>query len=283
MFGKCLKHDLRAIWRVWWIAAASAFGMGAVGSLAVRGIIEVNLHIEEVNGAAVFFLSLALSAIAIAAFFAVVAFCVISAILVYVRFFKNFFSDEGYLTHTLPVKKGTLLIAKVIAGTIWCIIDIIGLFAAIYIAAWVPYVKDSLSGNKALLMEIFGLGSHLGVFGSIAFYIFFMIAGTVANVILYYACISLGQIFTGHRVFGAVAMYFIVTFVESISCFLIFIPLGLLNTQSVTIGTSTTLYMSTPSQYMLGLLGISLALMIIWSVILYIITYYRLNRKLNLA
>ncbi len=32
MFGKCLKHDLRAIWRVWWIAAASAFGMGAVGS-----------------------------------------------------------------------------------------------------------------------------------------------------------------------------------------------------------------------------------------------------------
>lgn len=133
-------------------------------------------------------------------------------------------------------------------------------------------------------MEIFGLGFHLGVFGSIAFYIFFMIAGTVANVILYYACISLGQIFTGHRVFGAVAMYFIVTFVESISCFFDFYgPLGLLNTQAVTIGTSTTLYMSTPSQYMLGLLGISLALMIIWSVILYIITYYRLNRKLNLA
>ena len=47
MFGKCLKHDLRAIWRVWWIAAASAFGMGAVGSLAVRGIIEVNLHRSE--------------------------------------------------------------------------------------------------------------------------------------------------------------------------------------------------------------------------------------------
>ena len=41
--------------------------------------------------------------------------------------------------------------------------------------------------------------------------------------------------------------------------------------------------MSTPSQYMLGLLGISLALMIVWSAILYIITYYRLDRKLNLA
>lgn len=119
MFGKCLKHDLRAIWRVWWIAAASAFGMGAVGSLAVRGIIEVNLHIEEVNGAAVFFLSLVLSAVAIAAFFAVVAFCVISTILVYVRFFKNFFSDEGYLTFSLPVPRRTLYLAKTVNALIW--------------------------------------------------------------------------------------------------------------------------------------------------------------------
>ena len=38
MFGKCLKYDLRAVWQVWWIAAVSAFGMGAVASLAVRGI-----------------------------------------------------------------------------------------------------------------------------------------------------------------------------------------------------------------------------------------------------
>ena len=157
------------------------------------------------------------------------------------------------------------------------------IFTAVYIAASVPYVKDSISGNEAIIREAFSLGSHLGTFGTIAFYIFFMLAGTIANIILYYACISLGQIFTGHRVFGAVAMYFIVTFVESISSLLILIPLGLLNTQTVTVGTSTTFYMSTPSQYMLGMLGIALVLTIVWSVILYTVTYYRLNHKVNLA
>ena len=61
--------------------------------------------------------------------------CFATSIIIAVHFYKSTYSDEGYLTHTLPVKKGTLLFAKVIAGTIWCIIDIIGLFAAIYIAA----------------------------------------------------------------------------------------------------------------------------------------------------
>ena len=42
-----------------------------------------------------------------------------TAIIIAVRFYKNTYSDEGYLTHTLPVKRGTLLLAKVIAGTIW--------------------------------------------------------------------------------------------------------------------------------------------------------------------
>ena len=278
MLGKIIKYDMKAMNR--FLIIIHAFLL--IYAFFIRILITGRLTANNVhNFGNTYFLILGLTV----SFGIILLTCVAFAtsIIIAVHFYKSTYSDEGYLTHTLPVKKGTLLIAKVIAGTIWCIIDIIGLFAAIYIAAWVPYVKDSLSGNKALLMEIFGLGSHLGVFGSIAFYIFFIIAGTVANVILYYACISLGQIFTGHRVFGAVAMYFIVTFVESISCFLIFIPLGLLNTQAVTIGTSTTLYMSTPSQYMLGLLGISLALMVIWSVILYIITYYRLNRRLNLA
>ena len=71
------------------------------------------------NGAAVFFLSLALSAVAIAALFAVVAFCVVSTILVYVRFFKNFFSDEGYLTFSFPVPRRTLYLAKTVNAFIW--------------------------------------------------------------------------------------------------------------------------------------------------------------------
>ena len=185
MLGKIIKYDMKAMNR--FLIIIHAFLL--IYAFFIRILITGRLTANNVHNLGnTYFLILGLTV----SFGIILLTCVAFAtsIIIAVHFYKSTYSDEGYLTHTLPVKKGTLLIAKVIAGTIWCIIDIIGLFAAIYIAAWVPYVKDSLSGNKALLMEIFGLGSHLGVFGSIAFYIFFMIAGTVANVILYYACIS---------------------------------------------------------------------------------------------
>lgn len=278
MLGKIIKYDMKAMNR--FLIIIHAFLL--IYAFLIRILITGRLTTSTIHTfGSTYFLILGLTA----AFGIILLTCAAFAtsIIIAVRFYKSTYSDEGYLTHTLPVKRGTLLLAKIIAGTIWGLIDITLIFTAVYIAASVPYVKDALSGNEAIIQEVFSLGSRLGTFGTIAFYIFFMLAGTVANVVLYYACISLGQIFTGHRVFGAVAMYFIITFTESISSLLILIPLGLLDTQTVTVGTSTTFYMSTPSQYMLGMLGIALVLTIVWSVILYTITYYRLNHKVNLA
>ena len=278
MLGKIIKYDMKAMNR--FLIIIHAFLL--IYAFLIRILITGRLTTSSVHTLGdTYFLILGLTATFCVILLTCAAFA--TSIIIAVRFYKTTYSDEGYLTHTLPVKRGTLLLAKVIAGTIWGLIDIFLIFTAVYIAASVPYVKDSISGNETIIMEIFGLGSRLGVFGTIAFYVFFMLAGTIANVVLYYACISLGQIFTGHRVFGAVAMYFIITFAESISSFLILIPLELLNTQTVTVGTNTTLYMSTPSQYMLGMLGIALALMIVWSIVLYTTTYYRLNHKVNLA
>ena len=278
MLGKIIKYDMKAMNR--FLIIIHAFLL--IYAFLIRILITGRLTTSSIHTLGdTYFLILGLTAVFGIILLTCAAFA--TAIVIAVRFYKSTYSDEGYLTHTLPVKRWTLLLAKIIAGTIWGLIDITLIFTAVYIAASVPYVKDALSGNEAIIREVFSLGSHLGTFGTIAFYIFFMLAGTVANVVLYYACISLGQIFTGHRVFGAVAMYFIITFTESISSLLILIPLGLLDTQTVTVGTSTTFYMSTPSQYMLGMLGIALVLTIVWSVILYTITYYRLNHKVNLA
>lgn len=39
-----------------------------------------------------------------------------------VRFYRSMFSDEGYLTHTLPVKPAHLLIAKVVTAGCWSLL-----------------------------------------------------------------------------------------------------------------------------------------------------------------
>ena len=152
MLGKIIKYDMKAMNR--FLIIIHAFLL--IYAFFIRILITGRLTANNVHNLGnTYFLILGLTV----SFGIILLTCVAFAtsIIIAVHFYKSTYSDEGYLTHTLPVKKGTLLIAKVIAGTIWCIIDIIGLFAAIYIAAWVPYVKDSLSGNKSLLMEILHL------------------------------------------------------------------------------------------------------------------------------
>ena len=53
-------------------------------------------------------------------------------ILLLVRFYKNLYTDEGYLTHTLPVKPSMHLNCKLLSGFIWNVasgvVQIISLF-----------------------------------------------------------------------------------------------------------------------------------------------------------
>lgn len=49
-------------------------------------------------------------------------------ILLVVRFYKNLYTDEGYLTHTLPVKPGTHLNCKILSGCIWTQVFLCRLF-----------------------------------------------------------------------------------------------------------------------------------------------------------
>lgn len=297
MFGKCLKHDLRAIWRVWWIAAASAFGMGAVGSLAVRGIIEVNLHIEEVNGAAVFFLSLVLSAVAIAAFFAVVAFCVISTILVYVRFFKNFFSDEGYLTFSLPVPRRTLYLAKTVNALIWDLATV-GVVALIVTLAvliiptpcFTEWSTCSVGPVDLTLFRAFGrttaeLWNRCGAW--LLLYGLEFLCGCVALILmdsgLVQLCITLGAVVAKkHKFLAAVGIYYAVQ-----------TGLGML---MQLLGTSMLLNMGQGVTFLVGqmnpafrypalavLILLAIAVTATIGVILHFIVLDKLERRLNLA
>ena len=47
----------------------------------------------------------------IACVMAIIASAVVTELLVFVRFYKNFFTDEGYLTFTLPVSRKDLLLS----------------------------------------------------------------------------------------------------------------------------------------------------------------------------
>ena len=114
MMKKLLKYDLRAIFKYWWIVALSSLGLSFIGGISLRIIASMPSEIED--GRVFVFLLAVLGMILTV--IGVSAFLISAEIFVYVRLYKHFFSDEGYLTFTLPVKRRDLLNSKIISGLV---------------------------------------------------------------------------------------------------------------------------------------------------------------------
>lgn len=70
---------------------------------------------------------------------------------IWVRFRSNFYGDESYLTHTLPVKKETLYLSKFLTFIITLFTSFLVLGASLFIAY---YSKENLEFLKSFLLPI---------------------------------------------------------------------------------------------------------------------------------
>ena len=111
MLKKLLKYDLRAVFKYWWVAALSTLALAVVCGFSL-GYIGESISGESSDLLILAWLGMILSIIGISAFL------VASEVFLFVRYYQNFFSDEGYLTFTLPVKRHQLLNSKIISAVI---------------------------------------------------------------------------------------------------------------------------------------------------------------------
>ncbi len=128
MFKKCLKYDLRAPRKIWLIAAAvmvllSILG-GVGGFLYSNGILNLTstttvqdtmtpMQVLSIISMMIGMFSL------IAVVYAIAIFTSGTGIMLYIRYYMHFFTDQGYLTFTLPVKRSTHFWSKAVSGMIY--------------------------------------------------------------------------------------------------------------------------------------------------------------------
>ena len=149
------------------------------------------------------------------------------------RFYQNLFSREGYLSSTIPASGIEHLWAKIISGYLLAAVDIMVISAGILILLTSRNVVETYGLIAPEITE--ALGMPLSSFG---FYIFvFCVVGSVSSVLMIYFSIRVGQLFPGHRVLGAIAVYFITSFVIQIVVFVIMAVFGLFDFYGSDIGT----------------------------------------------
>lgn len=143
MLGKLIKHEFKDTYKPICVYYA------VLGLLTILGVIGTDSIPIADN------LLDILRIISIAAYMTMMGLLGIITIMVLCsQFEKTMYGDRGYLTHTLPVKKGELLASKYIVSVVWCIVSLFVMFLSliIYESFW--------SGKNSLFYLLFVESTH---------------------------------------------------------------------------------------------------------------------------
>ena len=222
MLKKLLKYDFKAIFKYWWIAAVINLLLSVYG-----GFIQL---IENYNQVLADTLA---SLIGLSTFMvncSYVALLIVTLVLLFIRFYQNFFTDEGYLTFTLPVSRSQLLNSKVIAGMSMLMLSVVVCLVNSAIKntiAWWPELTAGTYPENYIAQGIENHGRYFWVF-EIEGIVLAMVLVVLVVMILYF-CITFGSMIVkkGKLLLSIVLCYLISNVISAIGLFsMVFWALG---------------------------------------------------------
>ena len=205
MFGKLVKNEFRNIGKLLLLI-----------NVIVLGMHLLSVVFEQVYNSGVFTGTIFEKIFGIFAGIYIISIFAVNIILVLVfavRFYRKVYSVEGYLTHTLPVKKSAIYFAMLISASVGSIIT-----AAVSLGyPFIRIVNEVLAVGKSSLSDLFMVATRYNVTG-LTYFLF--ILGAVCSVFaafgLVFLCISIGQNWKAHPVLGSIISYWLITTVLQI-------------------------------------------------------------------
>ncbi len=210
-----------------------------------------------------------------------VALLILSGVVGIVRFYKNMYSAEGYLTFTLPVTNTQHIFVKLLVAILCQAICLAVVMTAGAIALSVEDLAAFLHWIYDLTTSFsleFGIGNTIGF----QIELFLMIvASAISNMLLFYACITVGQTAKKNRILLAIGAYFIfyvATQVLSTIAIVFLTALGMSNALDGIIEWIANHFLASMHIYFCGVIVINSAL----AVGFWIVTHRIMTKKLNL-
>lgn len=294
MLKKCLKYDLQAVGRVWWILIASMLGAALISGLAFRAFFEVNLDPDSAPNVLKILTVIGMIG-ALLCILGMFAALVISVIIVYWRIYTNFYTDEGYLTFTLPVKRSTLYLSKVLTATIvetaTILMFILSIVLILLIAPPSTHTGQiinpvALTGIGDLFGDLFkGLigidGGGWVIVWLIAAIPFLLMSQLYASGLVF-LCMTIGSVIAKkHKLLAAIGLYYgftaAISFVSQFAA--LFLSAGVFST----IGIASTGGITAMGLTVTAIILIADLVMACLATLLHFITVHLLEKKLNLA
>ncbi len=275
MLAKLLKHDFKSLFKYWWIAAIVSLGLGVLAGFCFPIITSEADSIPDI---------LRVSAVLgfLVAIIGIGVFSVFSIVMIFIRFYKNLFTDEGYLTFTLPVKRASILNSKLISAVLFTFATYFVIFLSIGIALIIGLIEEDYlvqffqNFSKIVNVMIEQTGVYFFIYVLEAAVL--MAATLTLSTLFLFVCITLASVIAKKaRVILALGIYYGVTSVCT-SLLQILLIFSVSNISQKLSNLTESAQQAAGS----GILLCVILFVILLCGVLYALEYYMLDRKLNL-
>lgn len=198
------------------------------------------------------------------------------------RFYKSVFTQQGYLTNTLPVTADQLIWGKGLTAVIWVTIDCLWAIAALFVLVLSPEDVAELIRD---LPEAFSALFHTKAPALTWLLVITMLLTPFFMTIQIYVAAAIGNLFTGHKLLATICSYIGISFIQQVFSLVILAAtaphMAQFNYQvkQASENVYTTINVA---GFMTNCVGLSLAFTVLCAVGFYFLSRYVLNHKLNL-
>lgn len=286
MFSRLLKHEWKASAGLLGILSLAIFGIGVAGTVILRVLVNYEIERDLLSTDATMLEILATAAMGMFLFFSVIALSVyliaVQFILLY-RFYKNKFTDEGYLTFTLPVKTTQIFWSSFVNIFLWLLIAVAVVAVIVFMAVLFGTGTDSLINTDVFkgMSEVFDIFSDMtwaDIFGEAEEVIYVVLMVLQLLVTPFYAlfipmcCITMGAVLAKkHKILAAFGMYYAVNFV-----------VGIISSVATIVPSLFLLGNGNEELYLMVSSGVEVFVTAALTLCSYFLTIHLMKRKLNL-
>lgn len=197
-----------------------------------------------------------------------------------VRFYKNLFTGEGYLTFTLPVKTTTHLWVKSLTTCVFCIASFFVCVCALCLICAGDLLTELWKAGAylwALLPQKYA--SHmLGYFGEGCL---LLLVALFSTVMLYNFCLCVGQLAKKNRILRSVGIYFAYYLLTQILGTVTVIVISVMDANSALL-PYLTYFAKHPFNCMHMILWVAIGFFLLLSAAFFWVCQWILRKKLNL-
>lgn len=289
MLGKLIKHEWKSTYKMCGILLLALAVVTVMGCISFRTPMWVNLVRDNYEGG--------VSAIDIAGIFMLLIYVfslvgVIWGLIIYigVQFYRSMYTEQGYLTHTLPVTSHQLLFSKFLIGGLWYVIIqlliVVSIFLLVYSLATLSASGGTIWKEITDAWSVMSIESH-GLLGSspggyVVFWILSIIFGAFASVMSLFGAITIGQLSSKHKVLMSIVSYLGICVVEWIISYITTLPLLFGNITTLVAGNEVESEVKSISISGVPDFLLTVGIKVILASVLYFLSNYIITKKLNL-